>query len=68
MPETAALLETTWTAYVNGGAGITDVVDVQRTTLELRLAEADARRDRAAAIADLTRLTGVDWFLTEETP
>ncbi len=68
VPETAALLETTWTAYANGAAGITDVVDVQRTTLELRLAEADARRDRAAAIADLTRLTGADWFPTEETP
>jgi outer membrane protein TolC len=67
-PEMESLLESTWTAYVNGSAGIADVVDVQRTSLELRLAEADAHRDRAYALGDLTRVTGVDWLHAEETP
>ena len=60
IPRTDESFQSTEAAFRAGTAGLTDVLDTQRTLLDLRLALVRARTDRARRMAELQALVGRD--------
>ena len=47
-------------SYATGGTSFTDVIDIQRTLLDVRLMIAEAKTAREKSLAEIERLAGVD--------
>ncbi len=60
LPSATLLLETSQQSYAAGSASLLDLVEAQRTLLELRLMIAEARIEREQRIAELEELAGID--------
>jgi outer membrane protein TolC len=60
VPTSQRVVENAREAYTRGTASFVDLIDTQRTLLEVRLTAAEARVAREKALADLEALLGVD--------
>jgi outer membrane protein TolC len=60
VPASQRIVENAREAYTRGTASFIDLIDTQRTLLDVRLTAAEARVAREKALADLEALLGVD--------
>ena len=60
LPRAGQTLASMRQAYAAGTASYTDLIDTQRTLLEVRLMIAEARIEREKRLAELEALAGVD--------
>jgi outer membrane protein TolC len=60
VPATDRIVDNVREAYTRGTASFIDLIDAQRTLLEVRLTAAEARAAREKSLADLEALLGVD--------
>jgi len=60
LPAAQQVLNTTRQAYTAGSVGFVDLIDSQRTLLDVRLMIAEARIEREKQLAELEALAGVD--------
>lgn len=60
LPASQKVLSTVEEAYISGRASYLDLIDSQRTLLEVRLAIAEARTQREKRLAELEALAGTD--------
>lgn len=60
VPPSQRIVENAREAYTRGTASFTDLIDAQRTLLEVRLTTAEARVAREKSLADLEALLGAD--------
>ena len=59
-PAAELALSTTRQAYAAGSVGWTDLIEAQRTLLDVRLAIAEARIERERRVAEIEELAGID--------
>lgn len=61
LPAAQLLASTTQQAYAAGSAELTELIEAQRTLLDVRLVIAEARVERERRVAELEQLAGVDF-------
>jgi outer membrane protein TolC len=60
LPAAELLASTTRQAYAAGSAGLSELIEAQRTLLDVRLVVAEARIERERRAAEIEELTGID--------
>jgi outer membrane protein TolC len=60
LPQAEQVLSSARSLYATGGQSFTDLIDAQRTLLDVRLMIAEARTEREKRLAELETLAGVD--------
>jgi len=60
LPAAELLADTTRQSYAAGSAGLLELVEAQRTLLDVRLVLAEARIERERRVAEIEQLAGVD--------
>jgi len=61
LPAAQLLASTTQQSYAAGSADLLELIEAQRTLLDVRLAVAEARVERERRVAELEQLAGVDF-------